>query len=374
MAKIVVIENDKHILDEIVAFLEINKYEVIGAKNGRLGLEAIKTHIPDLIMCNLVMPDIDGHQIMIEVRSEPILALIPILFLIKVTDDISDYEDINLTIEDYVTKPIANQTLLDAVQKRLNKKSILDSQMKTLINILNLVFSQDREKLLLKSRMVALFSHDFRNPLASILASSNILRLYENRLSPERKARHFDQIDLSVKLLIQMLDDMLTVAELDNTQLEFDPEMMDIAKFVDTIVAEFRLIDGEHHHLIVQTAVPNLIQADPKIIRQILANLISNAIKYAPTGSEIKISASLNETEDNIILSVKDQGMGIPEDNLPYVFEGFYRASNVDNIKGSGLGLSIVKECVERHHGTIEVMSKMNTGTEFVIEIPLIKV
>ncbi len=371
MVKIVVIEDEVDSLSEVVTWLQAEGYEVTGTRDGKLGLQTIHEEIPDLIVCDITMPEMDGHEILIEVRSTRSLNHIPFVFLAHASDRVSVRKGMNLGADDYLTKPITRAEVLSTVQSRLYKQSVQDAQAQTLINILNQTFSEERAQRLLKSRMIAMFSHDFRNPLTAVLSSSNILRNYEDRLSPAQKTQHLDRIDGSVHLLIQMLEDMMTVAELEEGQLKYVPQLINLAVFVEAITEEFRLIDQGIHILTVHTTLQGLVEADSKLLRQILANLISNAIKYSPPDSEITIT--LSDDSHRINLSVRDQGIGIPPDGLSHVFEPFYRANNVERVRGTGLGLSIVRDCVERHNGHIEVASQVGEGTTFIVDLPLVR-
>ncbi len=291
MPTIVVIEDNATNLKQVNDWLQAEGYKVIGALDGRLGMEAIHEEIPDLIICDIAMPEASGHEVLIEVRSDPLLNHIPFVFLTQLDDRESIRLSMNLGADDYLTKPVSRQEILNTVQSRLNKQEVQETQIQSLINTLNQAFSDEREKRLVKGRMIAMFSHDFRNPLALALISTGILRTYENRLSPERKKQHLDRIDGSIHLLIQMLDDMMMVAELEDSQLTYIPQPVNLTTFVEIIVEEFRLIDQGAHKLTVHSSLHNSwIQADTKILRSILANLISNALKYSPSKSEVTIT------------------------------------------------------------------------------------
>jgi signal transduction histidine kinase len=236
--------------------------------------------------------------------------------------------------------------------------------------MLNSALNQERKQSLLKSRLIALFSHDFRNPLTTILMSSSVIRTYAERLPPVRKQQALNRIDGAVHSLTQMLDDMLIIAELESGYLAYKPEPIALAPFIEAIVAEYRLIDQNAHKLTFQHELQRPTQVDPKLLRQLLSNLIANALNYSPAGSEVTITVT--EGVDTFTLSIQDQGIGIPAESLPYLFEPLYRADNAKHIRGTGLGLSIVKNCVDRHCGSIKVASELNQGTNFSIELPLI--
>ena len=202
MVKIVVIEDEADIANRVSSWLEAEGYEVTSATDGRRGLEIIYQKIPDLIVCDIAMPEMSGHEVLIEVRSTRNLNHIPFVFLTRAGDRDEVRRGMNLGADDYLSKPVTQLEVVNAIRSRLYKQATQDRQAQNLTNLLNTAFTEEHEKRLLKSRMIALFSHDFRNPLAAVLASSNIIRNYGERLSPERKVQHLDRIDGSVHLLI----------------------------------------------------------------------------------------------------------------------------------------------------------------------------
>lgn len=371
MTTILVIEDETSIRDEVMDWLKFENFEVIGAENGRIGLDLAKRKMPDLILCDIAMPDIDGHEVLLEIRSSAELSHLPFIFLTASADRDSMRKGMNLGADDYLTKPFTHAEVLNAIQARLQKQASQEVQTQKQIEMLNLAFHEERKKRLLKSRLTAMFSHDFRNPLSLILLASDILAEGDRTLTPERKQRQHARIRGSVHLLLQMLDDMLMVAEMESGYLEFLPKPLQIGAFTQAIVKEFQLIDQGVHQLILHSNLAGTVEADRKLFRQILANLLSNAMKYSPADTEIGIY--LGEVDGRIHLEVRDHGMGIPESSLPHLFEPFHRANNVKHIKGSGLGLTIVKECVEHHLGEIEVHTNLKKGTRFIVRLPLVR-
>ncbi|MBZ0289228.1 MAG: sensor histidine kinase, partial [Anaerolineae bacterium] len=149
---------------------------------------------------------------------------------------------------------------------------------------------------------------------------------------------------------------------------EYTPQTMNLSVFAEAIIDEFRLIDQGAHRLVFHDTLHSQVEADPRLLRHILTNLISNAIKYSPAETEIRVV--LSESEGTIDLMVRDQGVGIPADSLPRLSEPFHRASNAQGIKGTGLGLTIVRECIERHQGHFEVESVVGKGTTVTVKLP----
>jgi two-component system, sensor histidine kinase and response regulator len=214
-----------------------------------------------------------------------------------------------------------------------------------------------------------MFSHDFRNPLASIMSSNTLLRDYADRMDEERRLTHFNRVEASVHQLLQMLDDMLIVAQMETGNLDFNPESLNIETFLQHIVEEFQTIYGETHSLVYESQLNDMVMADPRLLRQVATNLLTNAIKYSPFGSEVEIL--LERQNGNIMLTVSDHGIGIPETDQPHMFMAFQRASNVGEVRGTGLGLAIVKQAVDLHGGSIHVESEVGGGTTVKVGFPV---
>lgn len=372
MTTILVIEDEAPIRDEVIDWLRFEGFRVIYAGNGRIGLELARQNKPDLILCDIAMPEMNGHEVLVEIRSNPDLTHLPFIFLTADADRHAIRKGMNLGADDYLTKPFTHAELLNAIHARLQKRAFQEIQQQEQIAMLNEAFQEEQKKRLLKSRLMAMFSHDFRNPLTLILMASSILSEGDDQLSPERKAHQHDRIRGSVHLLLQMLDDMLLVAEMESGYLEYTPKAIHLGNFSEKIVQEFRLIDQGSHQISCHIGLVGEVEADRKLFRQILANLLSNAIKYSPADSEITVY--LREENGRIYLEVADQGIGIPAESVPHLFEPFHRANNAKQVKGTGLGLTIVKECADHHRGEIELQTELGKGSRFIVQFPLERV
>ena len=220
----------------------------------------------------------------------------------------------------------------------------------------------------LKTRFVSMASHEFRTPLATILSSLSLVKKYGAYGDAENQSRHINRIKSSVTHLLDILNDMLSLSKLDEGKEILNPESIDLPVFIEQIIQELQpvakknqLIQHFHNGL-------NEVTIDIKVIKNILFNLISNAIKFSGEGKGIQVYSSINKKE--IIIKVKDHGIGIPERDQHHLFERFYRAENVTHIQGTGLGLNIVAKYVEMLNGNISFESKLNKGTTFVIRLP----
>lgn len=229
----------------------------------------------------------------------------------------------------------------------------------------------DKEKTVneMKSRFVSMASHEFRNPLAAIQLSSGTLATYYDRLDAAQRTRYFERIQSQIEYMLAILDEMMMLGRADVNSLEFHPEPLDFRRFCEEIISEFLERPQMAHRLHLHAGEDEApLAGDKKLLRQVLSNLLSNAIKYSPAGSLIHMT--LEVTMTHILFTITDQGIGIPAHDLPHLFEAFFRASNVDKVLGNGLGLAITKQCIDLHHGTIEVSSEVNKGTTFIVKLP----
>ncbi|MEQ9001722.1 MAG: PAS domain-containing sensor histidine kinase [Coleofasciculus sp. B1-GNL1-01] len=221
----------------------------------------------------------------------------------------------------------------------------------------------------LQLRFFSLVSHEFRTPLSTILASVQLLQLCPDKFSPDKKIRNLQRIEAATQRLRQMLDNILTINRVETGQLEFQPTRVNVEQFCQGILAEIPF-NPDHQYFLnfVRTADCSYACLDEKLMRLILTNLLTNAIKYSPPGSTIDLRINCTKTEINF--QVCDQGIGIPADDIPHIFEPFHRGTNIDSIPGSGLGLSVAKTCASVHGGNISVTSEPGVGTTFTVTIP----
>ncbi|TWO71687.1 PAS domain S-box protein [Caenimonas sedimenti] len=222
----------------------------------------------------------------------------------------------------------------------------------------------------LRSRFVAMTSHEFRTPLAAILSAEELLRHYGDRLPPEERMETLDGIAHGVQRMSRMLDRVLLLGRADAQMLDFKPSDVDLPRLCKQLVDEARAQHPDATAAVTVECGPGVGRGryDEKLLRHIFGNLLSNAIKYSPQGGRVLFQAVKDGAET--VLTVSDQGIGIPADEIAHLFESFHRASNVGDIQGTGLGLAIVKNAVEVHGGTIAVESRVGAGTTFTVRLP----
>ncbi len=243
------------------------------------------------------------------------------------------------------------------------------SERKRLEEDLLETLAREKELSEIKSRFVSMTSHEFRTPLAAILSSTELLADYGERLPVDEKQELTDMIKASVMRMTHMLDDILLIGRADAGRLEFSPQPLDLRAFCARILDEVgKGNEGRHQMILRHRGTVRPVNVDEKLLRHILINLVGNAAKYSPTGGLVELTATCGESD--LQLEVADQGMGIPREDLPGLFETFHRGSNVGNIPGTGLGLAIVKKAVDLHGGTISVETQLGKGTRFTVTLP----
>ena len=227
----------------------------------------------------------------------------------------------------------------------------------------------DRERELneLKSRFVSMASHEFRTPLSTILSSASLIERYDAPGNDEKRRRHVHKIKSAISNLQQILDDFLSLSKLEEGRIDLKRSEVNVSELIEEVIDELSSITPENQSIrLLVKGKESPLNSDEKIIKNILINLISNGIKY----SEKDIDVVLTCTKDGLNIKVKDEGLGIPEEEQKHVFERFFRAKNAINIQGTGLGLNIVKKYVDMLGGNIQFVSKLNKGTTFIVNLP----
>ena len=231
---------------------------------------------------------------------------------------------------------------------------------------------RERELSELKLRFFSMASHEFRTPLSVILVAAQLLEHSQSEWLDADKLRNLHRIQDATKSMSQMLTDILTIARAEAQKLEFDPQSVNLHHCCRQIVEEMESADMRQSSSIrFDYKGPDEACLDRKLLHSILTNLLSNAFKYSPAGTDVRFEVSVKNGVARF--TVADRGIGIPEGDRAHLFELFSRGTNVGKIEGSGLGLSVVKKCVERHGGSVSLAELGTEGEEttFVVELPI---
>ena len=230
--------------------------------------------------------------------------------------------------------------------------------------------SQERELGELKSRFVSLVSHEFRTPLGITMSAVEVLRHFSGRITAEKHAELYEDIHAATLQMSGLMEQVLLLGKAEAGKVTCHPSRVDLPQLCERLVDEVR--QATNHRCPVKLSADGSFDGammDESLVRHIVGNLLSNAVKYSPEGSPVEIH--LLRQGDEAVLKVMDRGIGIPLADQSKLFEAFHRASNVGETPGTGLGLLLVKHCVEMHHGSIEMQSEEGVGTTFTVRLPV---
>ncbi|MBD0265425.1 MAG: PAS domain S-box protein [Tolypothrix sp. Co-bin9] len=221
----------------------------------------------------------------------------------------------------------------------------------------------------LKIRFFSMVSHEFRTPLSTILISAQLLENSNKEWSEEKKLKNLERIQSSAKTMTQLLTDILTLTRAEAGKLEFRPQPLDLEDFCFSLLEEIKFSTrAQKDILFVSECSQRIAWMDERMLRSIVTNLVDNAIKYSPDDSPI--SFTLADESGHAIFQIQDQGIGICKEEEEQLYQAFQRGENVGDVTGTGLGLAVVKKCVELHGGSIKLESKLGVGTTFTVRIP----
>ena len=228
---------------------------------------------------------------------------------------------------------------------------------------------QAKELTDLKLNFFSLASHELRTPLSAILVSAQLLDNHNVVWSEEKRSRNLRRIQSAAKTMAQLLSDILLLTRAEAGKLEFNPQAIELKSFCIRLVEEVKFNTQSQHTISIhQKGAYDEACLDERLLRAMLMSLLTNAIKYSPPESEIQLII-LGE-QGHTRFQVSDQGIGVPAEDQQHVFESFHRGQNVKSFSGTGLGLAVVKKCLELHGGKIEVESQVGVGTTFSVDMP----
>ena len=253
-----------------------------------------------------------------------------------------------------------NRELQDEMKERL----LMEMQLEQAL-------AQQQQVNQLKSRFVSMVSHEYRTPLSVISSSAELIEKHRERMPEEKLKTHFQRIQDSIKRMIELINDTLTIGRYSDGRVEFFPEPLDLEAYCRELADALQLQTNTAHVIRLQCS-GDLTHAemDKKLLQQILANLLTNAVKYSPKADRVEFG--IYRENGTAIFEVRDFGIGIPPEKFEHLFEPFNRGANAGTIQGTGLGLAILKNALDLHHGKIEVTSEIGKGTTFRVALPLI--
>ena len=291
-----------------------------------------------------------------------------IAFIIDVTERQKFQEDLQvmnkelLTLNENLERKVKERTLV--LQEALN--DLEKSQLELREGLL-----KEKELHEMKSRFVTMASHEFRTPLTTILSSVSLISKYITEEEQVNRDKHIQRIKNSVFSLTEILNDVLSLGKLDEGKVEIQLEEINLCEVLQSVVNDMDMILKPNQEIIVNCPKDQKVKADITLLKRVIVNLISNAIKFSFDQTHITVEVGCKFESNEVQVNVINHGIGIPEEEHSKLFDRFYRAHNAANIQGTGLGLSIVKRCLELMNATVSFKSQENSTTTFTIHLPL---
>jgi signal transduction histidine kinase len=386
--KILIVEDDSVSALLLQRALEKNAHQIVGiADTGEKALVMMEDNLVDIVMMDINLAgELDGIKTT-EIINEKYD--IPVVYLSASSDAETLNKVVGTNPSAYVIKPFnireLNMVIELAIFKDRKEKELqkLNNELEEKVKQrtaelyeankeLTKALAKEREINELKSRIVLNVSHGFKTPLTSILSSAQLLQIYAEKDHPlkQKITKHTVKIEHSVRVLNSLITSVLFFGKADENKLEFKPKKIVTATLIEEVLDAVRA--GIDNDVTIKThikALPKSIVSDPELLYQVFENLLSNAVKYSKDGCEVDFRLSI---QDKVLLAeVADKGIGIPKSEQNKMFDRFFRAKNVGIVEGSGLGLSIVKKCLDVLGGEIRFESEMGKGTTFFVTVPV---
>ena len=259
-----------------------------------------------------------------------------------------------------------NRNLEEEIEFRKSVERRLKLREQELLDSLE----KERDLGILKSRFVSIAAHEFRTPLANILSSISLISKYDTNELLEKRNSHIEKIKKNIHYLSGILNEFLTLTRIEEGKFELKPQDINLIELITELIEDFSAIKKKDQRLtlVYKPGFDDLVYSDKSCLKHILNNVISNAIKYSGEGSLVEIS--LQSHLDSVAITVNDEGIGIPDEEKKFIFDIFFRGTNVLNIQGTGLGLNIVKKYLDSINGSISFSSIQPKGTKVSILIP----
>jgi signal transduction histidine kinase len=352
------------VVDDIVenvelleAYLIPEKYQVITAFNGLEALEKIRTKIPDIVLLDVMMPQMDGFEVCHKLKNDPQTQFIPVVMVTALKERNDKLKGIEAGADDFLSKPIDRVELLTRIKSLIRVKFLHDDLEKS--------YRELKELQHTKERLTQMIIHDLKNPLTGVKANLEIVGMDDLGETQEC----LDAAQRSCDLLFNMIQDLLDISKMEEGQLSLNSEMLSLSEIVAPSVREIEVPAHAEDKEIIVDIPSNLprLNADRNLLYRTLSNLLINAIKHTGRGGTITIRARQQHNE--LRVEIIDNGHGIPASYLEKIFEKFAQVETRQRT-GTGLGLTFCKMAIEAHNGRIWAESEEGKGSTFIFVIP----
>jgi two-component system, sensor histidine kinase and response regulator len=366
MTRILVIEDETPIRQNIVEMLELEGFVVAGADNGRDGLRLAFHFRPDLIICDVTMPELDGYEVLMDLRRHRSTVSIPFIFLTARTGRDHMRHAMELGADDYLTKPFTFEELRAAIQIRLNQHGMVKHMV-------------EQELKHARQSLIRMVSHELRTPLVSVNMVTDIILRQIDNLSRSQLHELVQTLERGTHRLSRLVEQTVFIVQLEANALSQDTvqahgvsaRVSDILTAAADLAQRFAYRQSDVRVRVDAQDGGAVILCDIRALRHALAELIANALSFSPEGTEVVVTQWL--AEGVVWISIEDQGPGIPPEMIEHALQDF---SQVDREhqeqQGIGLGLPLARRIIEAHGGIFQLRSVGNKGTLIVLNVPTV--
>ncbi len=347
---VLIIDDKEENLLLLEAILEPEGFKIFKSLDGRKGIEIAKKEPIDIVILDVLMPDLDGYEVCKILRKDFKLRFVPIIMLTALSGRVNNIKGLEAGADDFISKPVDDDLLIAKVKSLVNLKKSRDEVEK------------------LRNELSSMIVHDLKTPVHSILSCCELIK--EEEVS-EKVLKYVSLIEKSGDKLKKMISRFLDMAKIESGKLSLNLEKVNIVDVINMLIEEFDSIAKEKKVSFIfdteDLKSPLYLILDVEKIEEAFSNIIQNSFKFTPSGGEVKIH--LEKDDDKVLIKFSDTGPGVPENLREKIFDKFVKT--LDSKGGSGLGLYITKGIVEAHGGKIYLDKSYKNGTLIVVELPI---
>jgi two-component system, sensor histidine kinase and response regulator len=361
-ASILMVDDNPVNLQVLASMLEQSGWRPRPVTSGRLGLQAARSTLPDLVLLDVNMPDMNGYEVCEQFKADPRLADIPVIFVSALGEAMDKVRGLRVGAVDYVTKPFH----LDEIRARVTAHLELRRQRREL----QASYEKLRDSERLRDSLVHMIVHDLRSPLAAI---AGFLELFEEEAREKLGSETQEDVANAMRAarnMVRMINGILDVSKIEAQMMKLDLRECDLGRVVGQCLCDLESLVGARSLAFERPAVPVLVLADQEIVARIVQNFLDNALRFTPAGGEIRVGITVEAEHTRVFVS--DTGPGIPADFHQGIFEKFVQVEGSAFPKNQtvGLGLAFCKLAVEAHGGQIGLASEVGKGSTFWFTLP----
>ncbi|MFH1379424.1 MAG: hybrid sensor histidine kinase/response regulator [bacterium] len=366
MSRILIVDDDEGIRENIEYRLKANKFDVITASNGREAVDSAVQQHPDLVILDVMMPEMDGFTACKEIKAKTAPVFIPIIMLTALNHVTEKVKGLKSGADDFLSKPFEHQELIARVDAFLRIKALHDK--------LDSSYQELKKLEALKDNLTELIVHDLKTPVSAIMASLGLMKDKADNIDLDKLKNHLPKIKKNCLIQLDLISDILEINRLENNKIQLEKRKINLHQMLEDCFVQVETFakqkDIKLTHVIADD-IPSF-SGDAYYIHRVMVNLVNNSLKYTERGGKVDIKISYNEKNKEFIFCIQDSGLGITPENIAKIFDRFYQVdSHAHNSRrGVGLGLAFCRIAVEAHGGKIWAESEEGIGSRFYFSIP----